>query len=127
MHEVSHSPSDLCLSCLISVVIFSFLESLPELFPTNGLTNGPTNRRTHPSIDKSPGSRLIMNKDSWRSTPLEMRALSHPHLLSFRLYLFSYKNLLYKNVETQICLKFQNNIVILLVAISISFPDSNEI
>ena len=33
----------------------------------------------------------------------------------------------YKNVEAQICLKFKNIVVIILVAISISFPASDEI
>ena len=35
--------------------------------------------------------------------------------------LFSYKNHVYKNVEAQITLKFKNVVVILIVAISISF------
>ena len=38
--------------------------------------------------------------------------------------LFSYKNHVYKNVEAQICLKFKNIVVILLVAISISLERS---
>ena len=41
--------------------------------------------------------------------------------------LFVSKNHAYKNVEAQICLKFKNIVVILLVAISISFPASDEI
>ena len=40
---------------------------------------------------------------------------------------FVSKNHVYKNVEAQICLKFKNIVVILLVAISISFPASDEI
>ena len=40
---------------------------------------------------------------------------------------FVSKNHAYKNVEAQICLKFKNIVVILLVAISISFPASDEI
>ena len=40
---------------------------------------------------------------------------------------FVIKNHAYKNVEAQICLKFKNIVVILLVAISISFPASDEI
>ena len=40
---------------------------------------------------------------------------------------FIYKNHVYKNVEAQICLKFKNIVVILLVAISFSFPASDEI
>ena len=39
---------------------------------------------------------------------------------------FSYKNHVYKNVEAQITLKFKNVVVILLVAISISFWGSNQ-
>ena len=39
---------------------------------------------------------------------------------------FSYKNLVYKNIEAQITLKFKNVIVISLVAISISFRGSNQ-
>ena len=38
-----------------------------------------------------------------------------------------YNNHVYKNVEAQICLKFKNIVVILLVAIAISFPASDEI
>ena len=45
---------------------------------------------------------------------------------SYYIFLF-YKNHVYKNVEAQICLKFKNIVVILLVAISISFPASDEI
>ena len=41
--------------------------------------------------------------------------------------IFFYKNHVYKNVVAQICLKFKNIVVILLVAISISFPASDEI
>ena len=37
------------------------------------------------------------------------------------------KNHAYKNVEAPIYLKFKNIVVILLVAISISFPASDEI
>ena len=40
---------------------------------------------------------------------------------------FVSKNHAYKNVEAQICLKFKNIVAILLVAISISFPASDEI
>ena len=40
---------------------------------------------------------------------------------------FVSKNHAYKNVEAQICLKFKNIVVILLVAISISFPAADEI
>ena len=40
---------------------------------------------------------------------------------------FVSKNHAYKNVEAQICLKFKNIVVILLVAIFISFPASDEI
>ena len=39
---------------------------------------------------------------------------------------FSYKNHVYKNVEAQITLKFKNVVLILLVAISISFWGSNQ-
>ena len=42
------------------------------------------------------------------------------------LFLF-YKNHVYKNVEAQICLKFKNIVVFLLVAISIYFSVSDEI
>ena len=38
-----------------------------------------------------------------------------------------YKNHAYKNVEAQITPKIKNIVVILLVAISISFPASDEI
>ena len=41
--------------------------------------------------------------------------------------LFFYKNHAYKNVEAQITPKIKNIVVILLVAISISFPASDEI
>ena len=40
---------------------------------------------------------------------------------------FFYKNHAYKNVEAQITPKIKNIVVILLVAISISFPASDEI
>ena len=40
---------------------------------------------------------------------------------------FSYKNHVYKNVEAEITLKFKNVVVILLVAISISFRGSFKI
>ena len=40
---------------------------------------------------------------------------------------FVSKNHAYKNVGAQICLKFKNIVVILLVAISISFPASYDI
>ena len=49
-------------------------------------------------------------------------------LLKFVSYtLFFYKNHAYKNVEAQITPKNKNIVVILLVAISISFPASDEI
>ena len=41
--------------------------------------------------------------------------------------LFFYKNHAYKNVEAQITPNIKNIVVILLVAISISFPASDEI
>ena len=41
--------------------------------------------------------------------------------------IFASKNHAYENVEAQICLKFKNIVVIILVAISISFPASDEI
>ena len=40
---------------------------------------------------------------------------------------WKYTFFFYKNVEAQICMKFKNIVVILLVAISISFPASDEI
>ena len=40
---------------------------------------------------------------------------------------FFYKNHAYKNVKAQITPKIKNIVVILLVAISISFPASDEI
>ena len=48
-----------------------------------------------------------------------------PIILTSTLF-FSYKNHVYKNVEAQITLKFKNIVVILLVAISISFRGSNQ-
>ena len=47
--------------------------------------------------------------------------------ISFIYTLFFYKNHVYKNVEAQITPKNKNIVVILLVAISISFPASDEI
>ena len=41
--------------------------------------------------------------------------------------LFFHKNHAYKNVDAQITQKIKNIVVILLVAISISFPASDEI
>ena len=55
----------------------------------------------------------------------ELRRLNSIESLEYTFYF--YKNHVYKNVEAQIFLKFKNIVVILLVAISISFPASNEI
>ena len=51
------------------------------------------------------------------------------HFLSkgFSTPFFFYKNHAYKNVEAQITPKIKNIVVILLLAISISFPASDEI
>ena len=45
----------------------------------------------------------------------------------YHIHPFFYKNHAYKNVEAQITPKIKNIVVILLVAISISFPASDEI
>ena len=47
--------------------------------------------------------------------------------LNLQYTFFVYKNHVYKNVEAQITPKIKNIVVILLVAISISFPASDEI
>ena len=46
---------------------------------------------------------------------------------AFGIHTFFYKNHVYKNVEAQITLEFKNVVVILLVAISISFEPQDKI
>ena len=67
----------------------------------------------------------------WRrntlSAKIETAARKRDILFDFGSLCVHFLNHVYKNVEAHICLKFKNIIVILLVAISISFPASDEI
>ena len=59
---------------------------------------------------------------------LSLLEISFTHVfVGYSIHPFFYKNHSYKNVEAQITPKIKNIVVILLVAISISFPASDEI